>query len=50
MTIAGAIVIILAMLLIIVSAMAVQYAIYITALRKGRDWHPPRQPKRPFWL
>jgi hypothetical protein len=38
------------LLVLLVVGMAVQYALYMRAERRGRRWHPPRKPKKPFWL
>lgn len=48
---AGAIVIaILAVLTAGVAAMAFHYAIYRAKVSKGREWHPERKVRKPFWL
>jgi multisubunit Na+/H+ antiporter MnhG subunit len=33
-----------------VSAMAVQYLLYRRKVTPGRDWHPERRVRKPFWL
>ena len=39
-----------ALLILALVGMAVQYALYVRAERRGRQWHPPRRPKKPFWM
>ena len=50
MTVGTIVIAILAVLIAGVGAMAVQYAIYRAQVSKGREWHPGRKVRKPFWL